>query len=86
MKIPVKESGIWSFFLLMIPVGIIIFLIPATINMVMKHFGLSEGMGGLQILFFQFGFLLSTITVTRLLQRFTVKLVSFMGILLASCL
>lgn len=66
--------------MLMIPVGTVLFLVPATINMVMGHFKLAEGIGGLQILFLQAGFFLSAITVTRILQKLAAKSLSILGV------
>jgi len=78
---PIWESGIWALLLVMMPVGVVLFLVPATINMVMKHFHLQEGLGGLQIFTFQFGFLISALTITGVLKKCRIKSVAAGSIL-----
>ena len=78
---PIRESGMWALLLIMMPVGVVLFLVPSTINMVMKHFNLQEGLGGLQIFTFQFGFLISALTITGLLKKYSIKSVAVGSIL-----
>lgn len=81
---PPSIKVIYAFLPIIIVTGFIQLLIPSTIHMIMKHFNIETGLAGILPLIYFSGILLSTILVTHLVKKFSVKQLISVGALLAS--
>lgn len=68
---PMKSMKV--FYPLLVVVGVVSLLIPSTLHMIIEHFHLGEGEGGLLPLAFYSGVLLSIVLANQLLQKLSVR-------------
>jgi|GEM_PF-918213 len=77
-------KSVYAFLPLVVVTGFIQLLVPSTIHMIMNNFGIQPGIAGILPMVYFGGLLVSTLTITHLVSRYTIKQLMAVGALLAS--